>query len=102
MKKLPFIDVDVRYVRYLSQQGWLLVGTFAAMIGSTLMGLVSPWPLKYIVDSVIGQQPLTDPFGQWFARWLGSNRQTQVIGFGLLMIAITAVSAMFDFFEAYL
>lgn len=102
MKKLPFLDLDRRYLLYLGQHRWLLLTTFAAMLGSTLIGLISPWPMKYIVDNVIGQQPFKDPFGQWMVTLIGARRDIQVIGFGALMLALTGLSALFDFGESYL
>ncbi|MCX6047280.1 MAG: ABC transporter ATP-binding protein [Chloroflexi bacterium] len=102
MKKLPFLDFDVRYWRYFGQHRLLLIATFAAMLSSTLIGLVSPWPMKYIVDNVIGQQPFNDAFGRWLVQWIGTNRQTQVVVFGLLMLLLTGLSALFDFGETYL
>ncbi|CAN5856442.1 ABC transporter ATP-binding protein [soil metagenome] len=102
MKKLPFLDFDVRYWPYFAQHRLLLITTFTAMLSSTLLGLVSPWPMKYIVDNVIGQKPFTDAFGHWLVQQMGANRQTQVVVLGLLMLLLTGLSALFDFGETYL
>ncbi len=102
MKKLPFVDFDARFLRYFGHHRFLLVATLLVMVVNTLLGLVSPWPMKYIVDNVIGQQPFKDPLGKLLFQWIGSNQQAQVIGFGLLMMALTAVTALFDFAESYL
>src|SRR6266487_4473343 len=102
MKKLPFLDLDMRYLRYLAQHRGLLLTTFAAMLSGTLLGLIAPWPMKYIVDNVIGQQPFKDPFGQLLVYWIGTNRSAQVVGFGSLMLVLTGLSALSDFAESYL
>ncbi len=102
MKKLPFLDFDVRYWPYFAQHRLLLLATFTAMLSSTLIGLISPWPMKYIVDNVIGQQPFTDAFGHWLVQQMGTNRQMQVVVLGMLMLLLTGLSALFDFGETYL
>jgi ABC-type multidrug transport system fused ATPase/permease subunit len=102
MKKLPFVDFDARFLRYFAHHGLLLAATLFVMVASTLLGLVAPWPMKYIVDNVIGQQPFKDPLGKLLVQWIGTNQQAQVLGFGLVMMALTAVSALFDFAESYL
>lgn len=102
MKKLPFFDIDIRYLRYFTQHRVVLITAFTALLGSTLMGIIAPWPMKYIVDNVIGQEPFTDSFGQWLVSWMGMSREAQVVGFGSLMLIFTGLTALFEFGESYL
>ena len=39
--------------------GWLII-VFIAMLIETAMSLASPWPLKVVIDSVLGSHPLPD------------------------------------------
>ena len=36
---------------------WLVV-IFCAMLLETMMSLIAPWPLKVIIDNIIGKDPL--------------------------------------------
>jgi ABC-type multidrug transport system fused ATPase/permease subunit len=68
---------------------WLFV-IFAAMILETAMSLLAPWPLKIIIDNVVGHHALPE----WL-KWikdlpLGSNKMAiaAAAGFGLIFIAL--------------
>ena len=49
-------------------RGWLAI-ILAAMLVETAMSLAGPWPLKIVLDSVIGHHPMP----HWVARLLGPN-----------------------------
>jgi len=38
-------------------RGWLAI-VFAAMVVETAMSLAGPWPIKVIIDNVVGSHPL--------------------------------------------
>jgi ABC-type multidrug transport system fused ATPase/permease subunit len=52
-----------------------------ATLGSVAVGLLLPWPLKIVVDSVLGSRPLPALLNDWFG---GADRVT------LLMLAVLA------------
>ncbi|HEV2764858.1 MAG TPA: ABC transporter ATP-binding protein, partial [Pyrinomonadaceae bacterium] len=52
MKYLP------RVLRYLRPYSRLAVGSVVIIVASGLVSLLAPWPLKILVDSVLGDQPL--------------------------------------------
>jgi hypothetical protein len=39
--------------------GWVVI-VFMAMLIETAMSLASPWPLKLVIDSVLGSHPMPD------------------------------------------
>jgi ABC-type multidrug transport system fused ATPase/permease subunit len=45
---------------------WLVI-ILVAMVAETIAGLAGPWPLKIIIDDVVGRQPVPE----WAARLLG-------------------------------
>jgi len=65
--------------------GWLLV-VFAAMLIETAASLSAPWPLKVVIDNVLGNHKLPD----WLA-WVGDLGQGKM---GLAAIAAGAVLAI--------
>src|SRR5436190_1596847 len=75
-------DIYVKYLpgvwRYLRPHGRLVWISIALMITIALVGLLVPWPFKFLADYVITGAPLP----AWLARWLGPlavNRYAQVV-----------------------
>ena len=64
---------------------WLVV-VFVAMLIETAMSLAAPWPLKVVIDNVLGDHKLPD----WLA-WVGDLAQGKM---GLAAIAAGAVLAV--------
>jgi hypothetical protein len=62
-----------------------------------VLDVVAPWPLKYIVDNVIGGRPLSDPVGQWAAATLGGDPRLLTAAFGLTIILLAALGGLFSF-----
>ena len=66
---------------------WLFV-IFAAMLLETAMSLLGPWPLKIIIDNVVGHHPLPG----WL-HWIGDFEHNKmalagIAGIGLVLIAL--------------
>jgi subfamily B ATP-binding cassette protein MsbA len=70
-------------------RGWLTI-ILLAMIVETAMSLAGPWPLKVVLDSVVGHHPLP----AWIARLLGPAVADHKMGLaavaaaGLVLIAV--------------
>jgi subfamily B ATP-binding cassette protein MsbA len=47
-------------------RGWLAI-VLAAMLVETAMSLAAPWPLKVVIDNVLGGHPLPE-WLRWLAR----------------------------------
>ncbi|ULQ53744.1 ABC transporter ATP-binding protein [Flavihumibacter fluvii] len=79
---------------------WLVI-IFLTMLLETAMSLASPWPLKVIIDNVIGDQPL--PFWlQWVEEMsIGDNKMALAGIAALSMIIITAIDGLAGFFDNY-
>lgn len=71
---------------------WLVAGIFAVLLVQIAMGLAAPWPLKIVLDSVIGHHPLPD----WLHRLLpllGGEGRMHIAGLAAIMVLIIAVVA---------
>jgi ABC-type multidrug transport system fused ATPase/permease subunit len=55
-----------RILRYLRPQWHLALGAALVLVASGLVELLSPWPLKLLVDHVLGSQPLPSALRQMF------------------------------------
>ena len=62
-------------------RGWL-INVFIAMIVETAMSLASPWPLKIIIDNVVGKHKLPE-----YLTWLRD------LSFGEHTLALAGVAA---------
>ena len=81
---------------------WSLALVFTAMIVETLMGLAGPWPLKVILDNVVG----TSHLPAWLAHLLGSmpdggGKRIVALWAGAATIVIAAIGAGASYLESY-
>jgi ABC-type multidrug transport system fused ATPase/permease subunit len=61
---------------------WVVL-TVATMIPMSLVGLLAPWPLKFLVDSVVGNEPLPG----WLSMLLGPQTRSRI---GLIVFVALA------------
>ncbi|MGF1694908.1 ABC transporter ATP-binding protein/permease [Vibrio lamellibrachiae] len=60
IKSMPNLIHFLKYVRpYIRQKKWLIIGAFAGLFAQTLLRLLEPWPMKYIIDRIVS--PEFDP-----------------------------------------
>jgi subfamily B ATP-binding cassette protein MsbA len=81
-------------------RGWLLI-VFLAMLVETAMSLAGPWPLKVVIDNVLGGHKLPD----WL-RWLDDSALAQSkMGLAavaaIALIVIAAVGALATYIDNY-
>jgi subfamily B ATP-binding cassette protein MsbA len=78
----------------------LLAAAFGAMVVEGTAGLLEPWPLKIVFDSVIGSKPPP----AWLTAWpaLSTNRLALLNATGLAIMLIAAIGAAGSFAQNYL
>src|SRR5450755_3896909 len=79
---------------------WLLV-IFSAMLLETVMSLLAPWPLKVVLDNVVGHHALPG----WLA-WLkdsplGSDKMAIAAGAAIGLVLIAAIGAIAGYINSY-
>src|SRR5680860_1840721 len=79
-------EMIIRFRRDLMKHWPRLLLAVVCALGYTAMRLAEPWPLKFVFDNVLIDQPLTTPF-PWLNAWLGNDRMR------VLMLAVGAVLA---------
>jgi ABC-type multidrug transport system fused ATPase/permease subunit len=72
---------------------WLLL-IFCAMLLETVMSLASPWPLKIIIDNVIGNHKIQSWF-QWINEVIAANDKMMLAGIAAISFVIFAVIGSF-------
>jgi len=79
----------------------MVVVILMAMLIETLIGLASPWPLKIIIDNVVGHHALP-PALAWMDRFFPSEKRFQLAAVAALsFIAIAAIGSLAGFLENY-
>ncbi len=79
---------------------WLII-VFAAMVVETLASLAAPWPLKIIIDNVIGKHQLPE-----FLHWLrdfssGEHTMGLAAAAAIAVVIIAAVGAIVGYIDNY-
>jgi ABC-type multidrug transport system fused ATPase/permease subunit len=73
--------------------GWLII-VFVAMLIETAMSLAAPWPLKVVIDSVLGTHPMPD----WMRGLTGGDSKmglALLAGVGVVLIALIGAIATY-------
>ena len=80
--------------------GWLVI-VLIAMLLETAMGLASPWPLKVVIDSVLGSHPLPE----WLRGLEGISVGDSKVGLALLagigVVSIAVIGAIATYIDNY-
>ncbi len=99
---IPLLDLDARYFQYLWPYRLNLLLILMTMFAVAALDLLTPWPLKYIVDNVIGGRPFGDPLSRALATYLQNDPRYLTVVFGALIILLTALDGLFSFTYEYL
>jgi ABC-type multidrug transport system fused ATPase/permease subunit len=80
-----------------------LAVVLAAMLVETLMSLAAPWPLKVVLDNVVGRNRLPHWLDGFLRSVLGGAGKTQIALFaGLGLVAIAAIGAVASYIDSYI
>jgi ABC-type multidrug transport system fused ATPase/permease subunit len=81
-------------------RAWLVV-VFAAMLVETVMSIAAPWPLKIIIDNVVGQHPLPG-FLTWLRDFSFSEHTLALAGAAAMgVVVIAALGAIAGYIDNY-
>ena len=80
----------------------LLALIFMAMILETAMDLATPWPLKIVIDSVAGKNPLPAWLAWMNALPIHQNKLALAAAAAILLVLFTIIGAVAGYLESYL
>ena len=81
---------------------WTLVLIFAAMLVETLMSIAAPWPLKVILDNVIGDKKMSPWMHHIFGPLLNhGSRMHMALVVGALYVVIALLGAVASYIDNY-
>lgn len=82
---------------------WLVAGIFGVLLIQIAMGLAAPWPLKVVLDSVVGDHPLPGWLHGLLQPMLGGEGRMHIAGLAAIMVIVIAViSALATYAANYL
>jgi ABC-type multidrug transport system fused ATPase/permease subunit len=81
-------------------RGWLVV-VFVAMLIETAMSLASPWPLKVVIDSVLGSRPLPDWLHDLSFLAIGDSKLGLALLAGIGVVLIALIGALATYVDNY-
>jgi len=71
------------------------------MLIEALMGIASPWPLKIVIDNVIGSQPLPHWLHWVDTTLIGKSKMALALATALLLIMITVIGAVAGYVNSF-
>ena len=81
-------------------RGWLSV-VFAAMLVETAMSLAAPWPLKIVIDNVVGHRKLPEAL-EWLNDLpLGRDKMALAGAAAIFTVIIAAIGAVAGYIDNY-
>jgi ABC-type multidrug transport system fused ATPase/permease subunit len=81
-------------------RGWLII-VFIAMVFETAMSLAAPWPLKIIIDNVVGKHKLPE-FLHWLRGFSFGEHTLALAGVAALgTVIIAAIGAVAGYIDNY-
>jgi ATP-binding cassette, subfamily B, bacterial len=87
-----------RIWRYFKPYGGLAVYAGVVVLLSALVALVIPWPLKVLIDSVLGHSPVP-----WVLSWAGESRSVSLLVWVVVIgLVIVLVEGMLNVLHNYL
>ena len=82
---------------------WMTAGIFGVLLIQIAMGLAAPWPLKVVLDSVVGDHPLPGWLHGLLQPLLGGEGRMHIAGLAAIMvIVIAAIAAIATYAANYL
>lgn len=79
---------------------WVVI-IFLAMILETIMGLAAPWPLKIIIDSVVGHESLPIWLSWMNNLFVSNDKMALAATAAILLVLITLIGAIAGYINSY-
>lgn len=80
----------------LRRQGWLIAGSFVALLIGIALQLIEPWPLKWVLDHVIRKHHDVLGDNSWLT---SSSPQTALIAIAVAYVAIVSARATTEYVQ---
>ncbi len=102
-RAIPMLGIDARFLAYLKPHGLLLTASVLLILLVAALDTLAPWPVKFIIDHVIGAHTAKSGFETeavaFLHRYVGEDPRvlTAVLGAALLAVTVLQGVAAFGF-----
>ncbi len=102
-RAIPMLGIDARFLVYLKPHGLLLTASVLLILLVAALDTLAPWPVKFIIDHVIGAHTAKSGFETdavaFLHRYVGEDPRvlTAVLGAALLAVTVLQGVAAFGF-----
>ena len=101
IRYIPVVGIDARYLHYLKPFSGLLLLSFLMILMIAFFDIIQPWPLKFLVDNVIGSEPFSGPVGERILEITGDDKRYQALILGFALVLITLLQGAVTFAYEY-
>ena len=84
--------------KQLWKEKWVALLGILSMLGFSTMVLLSPWPVKIIIDQVLLDKPMPASFDVLLG-WLPADRHMLLVILGVAIFLIAALNGVFSYFQ---
>ncbi len=96
------MQILLKLARFLKPYRFYLAAAFLAAFGEIAADLFQPWPLKFVIDSILRREPLPHAVARYASPIFGTN-ETGVLYFALsCVLGIACLDAAASFAQDYL
>lgn len=85
----------------LRARKWSIAFAFISLLGATAMELLSPWPIKLVIDNILLAKPLS-PGLAWLQPLFASGTMVALVVISCSIAAIALLSGGFAYLQTYL
>jgi ATP-binding cassette subfamily B protein len=90
-------------ISYLLRPHWKTLSVaFVAVLGEAATDLLEPWPLKVVIDYVLGSKKMPSWLSSLVATTVGRQKMSVLYFAALTVVVIALVGAISSYFEKYL
>jgi len=93
---------SLRIVDLLRPHSAALAGGLLAVAGEGIANLLEPWPLKIVLDSVLGRKPVNGWLNHFIASTTGGDKLTILKFAAVAALAIAVLGALCSYAEKYI
>jgi ATP-binding cassette subfamily B protein len=99
-KTIPSLRrILTRFLPQIRDRGWLIAGSFVALLAETAFRLLEPWPIKYMFDNIIVNGLKTTPIGIPFVDRFGAMGLLTFLA--IILVVLVALRGVAAYLSTY-
>ncbi|MGH7496922.1 MAG: ABC transporter ATP-binding protein [bacterium] len=100
LKGMPLLKIFKVFGRHYKKYWLILAGSCMCLLATIGVGVLTPWPLKLVLDHVILQQPVPDSLG-FLRPWLANQPALLLLLLSLSIVLLALLEAFFSYLNKF-